>query len=196
MRIKSAIILAGGKGRRLGHIVNKRPKPMLVYKNEIILEHNIELLRKHGINDIWVNLHYLPDVIMNYFKDTINYSYEPKLLGITGGITKIAKDWKEPFLVMYGDNFYPNSYNLTEMIKEFSKKRTAFMRGFYYKYCKDGVASVKDGYVTNFIEKPKYVFAGIEILDPVFKTLQTRAYIFPEPVICFDTFNDYYSNTF
>ena len=64
-----AMILAAGFGTRLRPLTNKVPKPMVPILNRPILEHTIHLLRTHGIQDITVNLHHLPEMIQEYFGD-------------------------------------------------------------------------------------------------------------------------------
>jgi len=166
-----AIILAAGKGERLGKITRLTPKPMLKVKGEIILEHNIKWLRSFGIKNIYINLHYLPKAIMNYLKYgeylgvNINYSFEPKILGTAGAVRKIAKNWKTPFLVIYGDNFYPFNYNLNDFIV-FSSKRDAMISiGLYRKkkeISKSGVVLLSRGNkIIDFKEKPLLSSGGL-----------------------------------
>ncbi|MCK4786724.1 MAG: nucleotidyltransferase family protein, partial [Desulfobacteraceae bacterium] len=118
-----AIILAAGKGERLKELTEKVPKPMLRINGEIILEHNLKWLKEYGIEEVFINLHYLPEVIQDYFKNgnawgiKINYSCEKEILGTAGGVKKIIEDcgwnkWDDDFLLIYGDNLYPFSYNL------------------------------------------------------------------------------------
>ena len=105
------IILAAGKGERLKGIVDTVPKPMVRIAGKPILQHNIELCRKHGITDLYINLHHLPDRIVDYFGNgekfgvTITYSYEETLLGTAGAVRRIADHfWKEdaiPALTSY-----------------------------------------------------------------------------------------------
>ena len=61
-----AVILAAGKGQRLGEISREIPKPMIEITGKPILEHNLEMCRKSGITDIYINLHHLPHTIINY----------------------------------------------------------------------------------------------------------------------------------
>jgi NDP-sugar pyrophosphorylase family protein len=110
-----AVVLAAGKGERLKGVVDTAPKPMVKVDGKPILEHNIAWLKSFGITDICINIHYLPDVVTNYFGDgskwgvKIIYSYEPKLLGTAGAVRKIVSEiWKDSvsgaFVVAYGDN--------------------------------------------------------------------------------------------
>jgi len=174
-----AIILAAGKGKRLGKLTRSIPKPMLKIRGKPILEHNIEWLRDFGIRDIYINLHHLPNVIKSYFKDgkkwdiNIAYSYEQKLLGTAGGVKKIIEDlwiegkWKEknfnsyevlydPFLVVYGDNLF--EYDLRKIIDFYERKNGVATIALCKKEKVDqsGIALLDDDdRIIKFIEKPK-----------------------------------------
>lgn len=113
-----ALVLAAGLGSRLGLSI---PKPMYKINDKPVLEHNILLLKKFNITDIYVNLHFMPDVIKNYFGDgsklgvKIQYSFEKELLGTSGAVKNIENFWdKESFFVIYGDNY--TNINLQEML--------------------------------------------------------------------------------
>ena len=96
-----AVILAAGKGERLSEITKNIPKPMIEFKGKPLLEHNIELCKKFGIEDIYINLHHLPGMIKDYFGNgekfgvKIQYSFEEELLGTAGAVKRIAEEyWK------------------------------------------------------------------------------------------------------
>ena len=104
------MILAAGFGTRLRPLTNKVPKPMVPIMNRPILEHTIHLLRSHGIQNITVNLHHLPEIIQEYFGDgedfgvQLNWSHEPEILGTAGGIKKAQQFLEgEAFLVINSD---------------------------------------------------------------------------------------------
>lgn len=191
-----AIILAAGKGERLKDITQSLPKPMIEFRGKPILQHNIELCKKYGIEDIYINVHHLSEKITNYFGDgkkfgvSIKYSYETELLGTAGAVKKIAKDfWNIPpinkstnqqisssdsFFVIYGDNF--SNYDLNLLIKKQQETNSSFVIGFHYREdtSHSGVAEfAKNGRILRFIEKPKdgetdshWVNAGIYYLSP------------------------------
>ena len=105
-----AMILAAGFGTRLKPLTDKVPKPMVPIMNRPILEHTIHLLRSHGIHDITVNLHHLPEMIKKHFGDgkdfgvQLHWSHEPEILGTAGGIKKAQKFLDgEAFLVINSD---------------------------------------------------------------------------------------------
>ena len=175
-----AIILAAGKGERLKEITKKIPKPMLRIKREIILEHNLKWLKSFGIEEIYINVHHLPDVIRKYFKDgkkwgiKINYSYEENILGTAGGVRKIIEDfrqhkWNKEFLVIYGDNFYPESYNLNKFINFHLEQNGFTTIGVYRKkdeILKSGVVTINgDNLIDNFVEKPTVLNCNSNTLE-------------------------------
>lgn len=183
-----AIILAAGKGERLRGLVDTMPKPMVRIGGKPILQHNIEWLRNHGITDLYINLHHLPEKIADYFGNgeklgvTITYSYEEKLLGTAGAVRRIADClWKDgpvstynsPFLVIYGDNLL--TYDLGKIV-DFHKARDGIATIAFYRkddVSQSGIAVLDPtGRVLRFIEKPKpeeeasnLVNTGIYILD-------------------------------
>ena len=64
-----AMILAAGVGSRLMPLTLKIPKPMLPIINKPALEHIVRLCKNHGIKEIKMNLHYLPEQIDHYFQN-------------------------------------------------------------------------------------------------------------------------------
>lgn len=162
-----AILLAAGKGERLGEVTKHTPKPMIKIKNKPILEHDIEWLKSYKVKEIYINLHHLPDLIKNYFKDgrrwglKIFYSYEPEILGTAGAIKRVVNKFKlqeDRFLVIYGDNFFPIDYNLEDFIKFHIKKRALVTVGLFRKkseISKSGIVILdRNNKVIKFSEKP------------------------------------------
>jgi len=106
-----ALILAGGRGERMRPLTDKLPKPMLSIAGKPILEHQINLLKKHGIDKIVIAGHYLFGIIKKYFGSgekfgvEIEYSDEVIPMG-TGGAIKNAEEFlkgAENFIVLSGD---------------------------------------------------------------------------------------------
>ncbi len=106
-----ALILAAGKGTRLGQLTADFPKPMLAVAGRPLLAYHIEWLRSHGVTQIAINLHHAAEVIQSYFGDgrtfgvQITYSYEPELLGTAGAAKRLEAFLDERFAVVYGDVF-------------------------------------------------------------------------------------------
>jgi NDP-sugar pyrophosphorylase family protein len=117
-----AFILAAGLGTRLRPLTNDRPKVMVAIGGKPVLEHLINLCHKHNLVEIIVNLHYLPQVIKNYFGDGqkwgvhITYSDETKMIMGGAGALKQAENLLEgqPTLVLNGDVM--TNINLTNMM--------------------------------------------------------------------------------
>jgi len=104
-----ALIIAGGRGTRMGKITEKIPKPMIKIGGLPILEHQINLLKRYNIKDIIILTNYLSEVIEDYFEDgkkfgvKISYFKEKMPFGTAGGIKEIENTLKDNFIVIYGD---------------------------------------------------------------------------------------------
>lgn len=127
--INQAVILSAGLGTRLRPITDNIPKVMIPIGGKPLLERHIEQFKKHGVGEIFINLHYLPDVIKNYFGDgsrwgvKITYVFEQEILGTAGGIKNFENELEDNFFVMYGDMFSLVDY--TKMAEAFFKKPDA-----------------------------------------------------------------------
>ncbi len=121
--------MSAGLGTRLRPITESIPKVMVSIEGKPLLLHQIEHLKEHGVTDFFINLHYLPEVIKDYFGDgskfgvKITYSFEPELLGTAGGLKKFEKYLGDSFFVVYGDVF--NEVNYSDLKKYYEKKQPA-----------------------------------------------------------------------
>ncbi len=119
MAIKQAVILAGGRGKRLAPFTDNSPKPMIPIHGKPFLEHLILLLKENDIKEIIILTGYLGEKIKGYFGDgsmfgiKIKYSYTPfkneKGEENESGLRiKSAEDLlDDEFLLMYCDNYWP-----------------------------------------------------------------------------------------
>ena len=105
-----AMILAAGFGTRLKPLTIGLPKPMFPVLNRPLLEHTLQFLSSQGIQDIIVNVHHLPEKIVEYFGDgtdfgvRLQFSREEEILGTAGGLKKAQSFLeKETFLVLNSD---------------------------------------------------------------------------------------------
>ncbi len=103
-----AFILAAGKGTRLRPYTDQRPKPMVPVNGRPILDYTIEKLKIDGITNITINLNYLGDSILNYYKNhshpKITFSKEESLLDTGGGVKYALHTMnQEPFYIINGD---------------------------------------------------------------------------------------------
>ena len=105
---KKAVILAGGKGTRLGPYTTILPKPLLPVGDQAILEVVVSQLRRHGFNDMVFAVGYLAHLIQAVFGDgssrdvAIRYHFEDHPLGTAGALATV-EGLDEPFLLMNGD---------------------------------------------------------------------------------------------
>ena len=105
-----AIILAGGRGKRLRPITDKIPKPLIPINNKPLIERSINYLKKYGITEIIISSGYKSNLIEKFLKKKKNFgceiifSIEKTPLG-TGGAVKKALRFvdEESFLVLNGD---------------------------------------------------------------------------------------------
>ena len=122
-----AIILSAGYGSRLGELTKDKPKPMLDVGGKPVIECILERLAIHGITDVIVNIHYLPELLPEYLQERALYYYEPRLLGHKKTILAL-KPWLKDadFMVINGDTV--TDLNYTWMINEHKPQTiTAYM---------------------------------------------------------------------
>jgi NDP-sugar pyrophosphorylase family protein len=170
-----AVILAGGLGMRLRPFTEVIPKPLLPIGEKAVLEIQIERLKQHGFDEIFVATNYKSDYVESFLGGGSRYgvrlyiSREEKPLGTAGPLTLLRDRLDEPFMVMNGDiltlmdfsKFYRFSIEKKDMLTIAVKKEIlpfAFGNIFF-----DG------DYVTGIEEKPDiitYVLAGIYVMRP------------------------------
>jgi mannose-1-phosphate guanylyltransferase len=176
-----AIILAAGKGMRLRPLTDALPKVMIPVNGKPILEYHLENLARAGINDIFINLHFLPEAITNHFGDGarwgvhIRYSHEADILGTAGAVGKLKSPLRGgAFLVVYGDNYL--EANLAGFIEESATRDGVGTIAVCEKadVAGSGILELgKDDEILRFKEKPapgevfsRWVNAGLLYLRP------------------------------
>jgi histidinol-phosphate phosphatase family protein len=176
-----AVILAGGRGTRLGKTTAEVPKPMLPIGGIPILEHQIKLLKKYGIRDVIILSGYRSDVIKDYFRDggnygvTIKYVIDREPLGTAGSIKEIQNCLKRPFFVLYGDVMI--NMDLKKLLRFHRSKRgvcTLVVHPNDHPYDSDLVDIDSNGRIVSFHRKPhdenryyrNLVSAAVYIMSP------------------------------
>lgn len=96
-----AVVLAGGRGERLRPLTDKIAKPAILVAGKPIISYSIDNLKKHGINNILVKLHYLPHTIKSGIGWDVDFIVEKKLKGTAYFLKKL--DLAPNFLVVNGD---------------------------------------------------------------------------------------------
>jgi len=174
-----AVILAGGVGTRLRPLTFTKPKPMVPLVNKPVIEHVVDYLVSHGLNDIVVTTTFLSEMIMNhsmYREDVhLSYSTEPKPLGTAGSVKNAGLDLEEePFVVIHGDSI--TDLNLRGLI-DFHYEAGGLVT-IALAHVEDpwnyGIAQLEgDGCVSRFHEKPpkgkcfsNLANTGIYVVEP------------------------------
>jgi len=146
-----AIILAGGRGKRLKPITDYVPKPLVPIKNIPIIEWQIKYLEKFGIKEVIICTGYKTEMIENHLnmkniKTKITFSIEKSPLGTGGAIKKAAKLINEKsFFVLNGDTI--TNIDLNKLAK---KKNAIAAIELRTKY---GILETDDDKILNFREK-------------------------------------------
>ncbi|HEU0303238.1 MAG TPA: sugar phosphate nucleotidyltransferase [Gaiellaceae bacterium] len=175
-----AIVMAGGEGTRLRPLTSNQPKPMVPIVGKPCMEHIVELLRRHGLEDVIVTLAFLPQAIESYFGDgealgvSIDYSLEATPMGTAGSVKLAARKIDEPFLVISGDAL--TDFDLTRLVRFHTEREAAVtiaLKAVDNPLDFGIVVTADDGRIERFLEKPSWgqVFSdtintGIYVLDP------------------------------
>lgn len=108
--IKRAVLLAAGRGTRMGELTNETPKPMLAVRGKPVLQHIVEGWHSAGITDFLIIVGWRADIVRDYFGDGVRFgariSYATQVVQDgTGRVVELARDFTagEPFILSYGD---------------------------------------------------------------------------------------------
>lgn len=130
MKIKRAIILGAGFGKRMLPISKNIPKPLIKIKGITLLENSIRFLSSLGIKHIIINSHYLYKDIKNFvkgkkFTSKVHVIVERgRILDTGGGILNASKKFKnKSFFVINPDTIWRKKYK-----KEFRKLEKVFLK--------------------------------------------------------------------
>lgn len=175
-----AVIMAGGFGTRIHPLTIDLPKPMIPLYNRPIMLHIIELLKKHGIDELVLLLYHQPMVIKNFFGDgsefgvRITYVTPLEDFGTAGAVKMAAKHLDERFMIISGDLL--TDFDLSQAIafhEEHKAKATLTLTSVKDPLQFGVVITNKEGRITKFLEKPGWgeVFSdtintGIYVLEP------------------------------
>ena len=130
MKIKKAIILGAGFGKRMRPITKKIPKPLVKIKDVTLLENSIKFLNSLGVKHIIVNAHHLHKEIVSFirrkkFNSKVHVVVErKKILDTGGGILNASKKFKKQiFFVLNPDTIWRKGYK-----KEFRKLEKVYLK--------------------------------------------------------------------
>lgn len=169
-----AMLMAGGRGKRLSPLTDTVPKPMLKLGSKPIIEHNIDRLISFGIKKIYISLKYLGEQIVEYLGDgsqkgiRIEYIWEEAPLGTAGALSLVDSFATDYILLMNSDLF--TNVNFESLYQKIvSKQAEMAVASIEYKVdVPYAVFELKNDNIVGFKEKPSYIYyanAGIYILQ-------------------------------
>jgi mannose-1-phosphate guanylyltransferase / phosphomannomutase len=172
--------MAGGEGTRLRPLTSNQPKPMVSIVGKPCMEHILELLKQHGMEDVIVTVAFLPQAIRSYFGDgssldmNIGYSVEESPLGTAGSVRLAADRLDDTFLVISGDALCDvDLTRLVEFHREKGASVTIGLKSVDNPLEFGIVVTDEEGRIERFLEKPSWgqVFSdtintGIYVLEP------------------------------
>lgn len=177
-----AIIMAGGFGTRLRPITQNLPKPMVPLVIKPMMEHIVNLLKKHNIKELIVLLFFQAESIQNYFEDgkkfgvKITYVLPDEDFGTAGAVKFAEKYIDDTFMVISGDVL--TDFNLTKALNYHRDKNsvaTILLTRQENPLPFGIVITEEDGKIKKFLEKPSW---GEVFSD----TINTGIYIFEKEV--------------
>lgn len=171
--IKKAIILAGGKGKRLRPITLKIPKPLVEINNQPNLFRLLNFLQNEGVEEVVICAKYMIDKIKNFlnnydFKMKIILKNEKKFLDTAGPLGNLTISSNEDYLVLNSDLVF--NINLSELYTFHKKNNSLFTicaktKKYQISY---GVLSNDKNVLKKITEKPTQSFlfnAGIYLIN-------------------------------
>ena len=193
MKIKTALILCAGFGKRLNPLTLETPKPLLKIKNISMLEHCINLVVSLGIKNIILNTYHLEDKIIDFIKKknfSINIEIKKdgvKILDTGGGILNmINSSLENDFLIFNPDTLWNEKYyqdikkmqeyyfsqNLNNILL-LTKKNNSFDSNL------TGDFNLKNNFITK--DSKEFIFIGCQILNKeLFKNYQINNFSISE----------------
>ncbi|RAI10886.1 MAG: D,D-heptose 1,7-bisphosphate phosphatase [Candidatus Melainabacteria bacterium] len=153
------VIIAGGKGTRLG--LKDIPKPMVKIGDKPLLEHQIDLAKRYGVDEVFILSGHLANVIEEYFGDgskfgvKIHHVIEPYPLGTAGSLKLLEGKLNDRFLVFYGDVVMDfDIASFVEFDKQYDSIGTTIIHPNDHPYDSDLLEINKNNKVTKVLPKP------------------------------------------
>ncbi len=180
-----AVIMAGGKGKRLLPFTETVPKPLLKVGDKTIIETLITNLKLKGITEFFVSVNYLAEQVIEHLGDgsrfgvTINYIREDESLGTAGSLFYLKDKINTEFIVINGDVITTLDLDLfSQFHREHNSIATLCAKIFNIKLPYGVVNLSKNKSVLNIEEKPNLSFtinSGIYYFSPkVFDFIKSK----------------------
>ncbi len=169
------VIMAGGKGTRLGVHTRDCPKPLLPVGGKPMLEHIIDRARLDGFQRFVIAIHHFGHMIEDYFGDgsrfgvEIGYSREDQPLGTAGALSLLDPRPEGAFVITNGDVLTDLRYSeILDFHARHAAAATMAVRSYEWQH-PFGVVHIRGVDIVGFEEKPvfrSHVNAGIYVLEP------------------------------
>ena len=168
------LIMAGGKGTRLGPFTNVLPKPLIPIGDKTVIEHIIDKFLTFGIENFYLSINHKAKILKSFFQEfnknlKINFLEEKKQLGTAGAISFLKNKIKSNFFVINCDIIV--DVNLNDLLTFHNKNNfsiTVIVAEKNYKI-PYGVCKIdSSNNLEKIYEKPKYNFfanTGFYILN-------------------------------
>ena len=190
MKVKKAIILGAGFGKRMRPITKKIPKPLVKINGVTLLENSIKFLNSLGVKHIVVNAHHLHKEIVNFvkrkrFSSKVNVVVEKrKILDTGGGILNASKQFKKQiFFVLNPDTLwrrgYKNEFRKLEKVYLKNKKPTMLLVSKSKSYDRSFKGDFNLNSKNEILRQKnnKFIFTGAQIINrSVFKKRKIKPF--------------------
>ena len=189
MKLKTALILCAGFGKRLMPLTESTPKPLLKVNKISLLENSLNLLSELGIKKVLINTYHLGDKIKNFISHN-NYSFKievyedgKEILNTGGGINNLIKNsTEENFLILNPDTLWNKNYvPLIDKMEElyFSQKNLNILLLVSKEKSFDknlvGDFQLKNSYILR--GNNNFIFTGCQIINKsVFKNITKKIF--------------------
>ena len=173
------MILAAGRGTRLGQLGQRIPKVLIELNGRPLLARHLDWLEREGVDRVVVNTHHLAEQVQAFvdgYRGSLEVicMVEHELLGTAGGVRNALRYLKPgPFLVLYGDVLVDEP--LDRLVERHRKERALATLSVHEASSAEGKGVVEVdacGRVTNFVEKsargegPALINSGLYALEP------------------------------
>lgn len=178
--MKKAVILAAGRGTRMGDMTSEIPKPMLLVHGRPILEHVLEGLSSAGVERFLVVVGYRREAIEEHFRRRcfdIQFRVQARVDG-TGSAARLARDFagSDPFFLTFGDILCtpPDYVRCERTLFDHAATRAVLGVKDVEDPWRGAAVYVDEGVVRKIIEKPppgtsttRWNSAGLYAMQPV-----------------------------
>ncbi len=182
-KITQGFILAAGRGTRMRHLTDDKPKPLVEVNGKSLIDYNIRRLKNAGITNCMINLCYKGALIKEHLASNtelnFQFSEEQEALETGGGIKNALSQMKNaPFVVLNSDALWteaPNTELIKDMCAAWDEKRFDMLMMFVplkhaFQHIENGDYNISpEGFPKRRLspnEKADYLYGGVLITHP------------------------------